>query len=354
MPLGGMAIAGGIGAVGQLAGGLISANAQKEAQQKALAYQKYQVAQAVADLERIGVPSEEAQKWVLQDPELVGLQTAEQLGPSQLQQVKADPSMIALQRNAAMQLAMRGDTGYTPEEKAQYNQTLRNAAMQQQAQQSQILQNMAERGMGGSGNELVARLQASQAGASAANQQAENFAANASQRALEAIGQSGNLAGQLRQQGFEEQSKAANAADAISEFNLRNRQNIGQQNASLQQQQANTVADTANRQEIANKGLIGTNYNQRLAKAQGIANARLGSASSIANTMGKVGEAQAKIGEGLGSFIGGAANSVGGYYQNQQNQSNFDRLAARLNPSNVSTGYIRSPYSIGTGDMSFS
>ena len=339
MPLGG-AVIGGVGAVGSLVGGLISSNAQKKAQEEAIRYQKEQMQLAVAELERVGVPTVEAQKIVLQNPELVGLQTAEQLGPSELQQVKANQAMASRQKQALEALAQRGEAGFTPEEKAQRNDMLRQVAAQNQAQQSQILQNMAERGMGGSGNELVARLQASQAGANTANQQGENLAAQASQRALEAIGQSGNLAGQLRSQEFGEQSQAANAADAISKFNLQNRQNISQQNAALQQQQANTVAGTANTQEQANKALIAANYQQQLQKAQSIANARTGNASTVAKMASDSVKIAGKEGEGIGTFVNTLADAGGKAYP---------KLTSMFSPSTTTSAvdvpvYNISPY----------
>jgi hypothetical protein len=95
-----------------------------------------------------------------------------------------------------------------------------------------ILQNAAQRGMGGSGMELLAQLDSSQAATDRAAQEGLDVAGMAQQRALEAMMSKGQMAGSIRGQDFSEAAQRAAAMDAISRFNAGNTQQNNQFNAS--------------------------------------------------------------------------------------------------------------------------
>lgn len=85
-----------------------------------------------------------------------------------------------------------------------------------------IQQGMARRGMGGSGMDLLAQLDSSQAATDRQSQEGLNIAGMAQDRALQALMQGGSLAGDVRGQDFSEQSRVAEARDSIAKFNSAN------------------------------------------------------------------------------------------------------------------------------------
>jgi hypothetical protein len=131
---------------------------------------------------------------------------------------------------ALEQLTGISQTGLMPGEEAALRQARRGAAAESQAKSAQLLDEFARRGMGGSGAELAARLQAGQAGSERLGEESDRLMQMAQQRALEAIGQSSGLAGNIRQQSFGEQSDVARAKDVINQFNTQNRQSVQQRN----------------------------------------------------------------------------------------------------------------------------
>jgi hypothetical protein len=277
-------------------------------------------ARAVAELRSVGVPDIEAQKIVLQNPQLIfkfapELEQYYELGKSKMEDVSVDPRLRDAQMNALAKLQEVGDTGLTPEDKANLNQIRRSSAQQAKAGDESILQNMQARGMGGSGQELALRGISNQQAMQNASQQGDQLAATAYKRALDAIAQSGQMGTSMEAQQFGEQSQVAQAQDAISKFNVANRQdvqqrNIGSKNAAENQLQVlkqgleEKRVDTANQQEIHNKELIQQDFENKLQKAMAVANAETGQASMY-NAQGKAKAANtAAIGQNVSSGIG--------------------------------------------------
>jgi hypothetical protein len=126
-----------------------------------------------------------------------------------------------------------------------------------------IQQSMAQRGMGGSGMELLQMLDSSQAATDRTSQAGLDQAAMAQQRALDAIMQSGQLSGAMRGQEFGEQSTIADARDAIAQFNAQNRQQGSQFNTNTQNQaqQFNAAQDLANQQYNKDAAMQAQQYN---------------------------------------------------------------------------------------------
>ena len=285
-----MAIGAGIAAAGIGAGLISGSKAAKAAKQAAAASaaesgRQYdlsmaQMKEAVEYLKAQGVPEEEAQR--------IALETA-QLDPSAMEDISLDPRLRSAQMDALAGLQERGEAGLTEEEKSQQDMIMRSAGAQAQAQDKAVLQNMAERGIGGSGSELIARLQGSQSAADRASVGQAQLAGQAQNRALEALGQAGQLGGQIRGQEYGEQANLASARDRINQFNEQQR-----------------VA-TANQQEIHNKALIQQQYENELAKRQGVASAQTMTAQAGVDRAGQISKAGQARAEG--ELASGAAKS---------------------------------------------
>ena len=290
------------------------------------AQQQKLLEEAVQRLKDMGVPSAEAQRIVLESPELVGLQEFRQLGPSEFGGIETDPRLRQAQMDALSQIEKFGGAGLTDSEKAQAFMMQREASGSEQARQKAILQNMAQRGVGGSGIELAAQLSSGQASAERRAMAQAQLAGQAQQRALQAISQGGQLAGQIRGQSFGEQAQQAGAQDAISRFNAQQRAQIEAANLGRQQNIEQQRAGAAQQQEIHNKALIQQEFQNRFGKEQAITGAITGqstalgkeaqraidSAKAEAEARAAAGAATAElIGAGIGAASGGKKEDGG-------------------------------------------
>lgn len=164
-----------------------------------------------------------------------------------------DPEVAKIQDDAANKAAIqkalgmmsdRASMGLTPSDLADLEKIRNQQSQTFQAQQGKIQDDMARRGMAGSGMELAQLMGSAQA----ANQQAANNATDlssqmfqAKQNAIQGLANMGNT--NLTSQ-FTRDTTRANATDQVSQFNtnLQNQRNQAMQNAQRQmagyQQQA--------------------------------------------------------------------------------------------------------------------
>lgn len=173
----------------------------------------------------------------LSPPELEAI-AAEQMGPSAMQGVAADPSAVAAQRAALeelMRVARSG--GMRLEDRAMQNEALSRSSRAESAGRQRIADDMAARGVGGSGAELAMQLSNQQASAQRGAEASQQAAAQAQRRALDAMMQGGRFAGQMRGQDFDEKARRAQAADMVSRYNADARQRAAYFNANLPQQE---------------------------------------------------------------------------------------------------------------------
>ena len=321
-----MAIAGGLGA----ATNLIGSSKANEAAKKAQAAQDAAYARIVAQLEAIGVPSIEAQEIVLNDPQLVGELVPEMLPEvealqSSMADVGTDPRLKQAQMDALSAIQER-TTGLTPQDMIAMRQTKDAIAGQLQSQDANILQNMQQRGLGGSGMELMMRQGSGQSAQRQASEEADRLAAQQYAARMGALEQAGSMAGNLRSQDFGEQSAKASASDAMSKFNLQNKMgitasNIGARNqaqaANLSQKQIleGIRAGNRNQEEMTNKALIDQDYQNRLNKVKILTGAQ----TEQANAAAKAGATQAANTQGLWSSLGqsitGVGSAIADYYK---------------------------------------
>lgn len=152
-------------------------------------------------------------------------------GPSAYEHIQVDPRLQDQQMAslAALQdIASSG--GLTAADRAQLSRIQTEASTADRGRRDAIGQNMASRGMGGSGLELLAQLQSSQGTTDRQAQEGLDVAGMAQQRALDAMMQSGQLAGNIQGQQFDQKSRQAEAQDAIARFNAANRNQMNQFN----------------------------------------------------------------------------------------------------------------------------
>jgi hypothetical protein len=146
--------------------------------------------------------------------------------------VSTDPRLKEQQLAALASLKEISDGGgMTAKDKANLWRVQSQAAQADAGRRDAIMQGMARRGMGGSGAELLAQLSSSQAATDRQAQEGLDIAGMAQERALSAMLQGGQLAGNVRGQDFDEQAKVAQARDAIAQFNAANANQTSQFNA---------------------------------------------------------------------------------------------------------------------------
>lgn len=250
-------------------------------------YNEDRAAQAALDasINAYNIPLPDLQGYAPEDYGYAGDFKAAQVGPAQAIQAGPDtqfkgidPQLAALtemsgtaydninvdprfqNEQMASLDALRGIAdggGFTAADKANLNRVQNDVAQQDRGRRDAILQGMQARGMSGGGQELLAQLQSSQAATDRASQQGLDIAGMAQQRALDALMQGGQLAGQMGSQQFGEQAQLAAARDAISQFNTKNANQMSQFNAGTQNDmgQFNAQSQLANSQYNRNTGI---------------------------------------------------------------------------------------------------
>lgn len=215
-----------------------------------------------------GTPDVSMLNYSLSDPRLQGA--------SSFDQIQLDPRLADAQYASLSGLQdIVNSGGLRAEDVARLAEVQRSIGQADRGRREAILQNMNARGMGGSGQELLAQLQSAQGSADLASQQGLDIAGQASRRALDALMQSGQLAGQVRGQAFGEQAQRAAAADVINNFNSRIINDFNMQRAAQMQaanaQKFNALADRQqNKQNLANANvdIINANKSSRAAAPQ--------------------------------------------------------------------------------------
>jgi hypothetical protein len=238
---------------------------------------------AMGYINDLDIPDMQKQQIIYNLPELVGeyepkLEKAVTLGPSALEDITLDPRLEGTQMDALSQLSEVSEGGLTDADIAAMEQARRASEGQAQARQSQVMQQMAQRGQGGSGAELLAALTGGQASADRAQSANLETTQMAMERALDATSRKANLAGNIRSQSYGEQADAKRAKDAIERFNKQmeanvQTRNVGALNAAelrnLEEQQRVADAGTAlrNAQLERNANLQQQDFDNRYRKA---------------------------------------------------------------------------------------
>lgn len=283
--------------------------------------QKKMIKRAMKELEKVGVPPDLSGPLLLQEFERTGIYTPEleedlssSMEESAVSKIQEDPELRKAQLDALTSMQSRGKVGLSAEDRAALNQVRNEVQRDAEAKRQQVLQSMQARGMGGSGASLVAQLQAGQDAAELASQQSDSTMAQAQQRALQAIGESSNIASGMRGQDFTANQARAQAIDERNRFLAENSIARQQRNVSslndaqrlnLEEQQriAEINAAQANaevqRQNQAKRDL----FQDKFELAQAKANARLGAASAAGQRAQSTAQGIANIGTGIASGL---------------------------------------------------
>lgn len=211
------------------------------------------------------------------------LESAVNIGPSEMAGIATDPSLRQAQLKALGKLSEVGDAGGRDAQfMADAGRLQSDVDASVRGREGAIQQNLATRGLSGGMTELVQRNLAAQEGANRQAQMGMDLKAQAEQRALQALMQSGQLAGQMQGQDFNQASAKAQAADAISKFNAQNLQGVQSRNVanrnSAQQWNAQNAQGIANQNvglknesQLYNNNLPQQNFNNQMSRAGAIA-----------------------------------------------------------------------------------
>jgi hypothetical protein len=300
--------------------------------------------QAIDNYANIRVPTPEELSIQLQKEQSVGQYTPQQealiqQGSSAMNGVATDPRLKQAQLQALSSLQnISNNGGRTLQDQANENQVLGQSNQQEASNRAAILQNMQTRGMAGSGFELASQLAGQQGAATRANQQMTDINAQAQQRALQAIQMGGTMSGQMQSQDFGQQAQVASANDIISRFNSQNAQSVAGNNTDIQNkgqltnlQNNQRIADTntgfANQQEMYNKNLGQQNFNNQIARANGMSGQQTNMAGADDSNAARTGA----IGAGIGAGVGQGFAAYGAAPKKTQAQQDQDEFANSSN-----------------------
>lgn len=228
----GTAIGGAVGGIGGLLAGQSTRKAAKDEAARIAAENAAREQAALQALEAYDPNKYYRQENYIGDVYAPDIASSRSL-QSEMGGIRLDPNLAAAQSASLAGLSdIVGQGGMTLQDRANFQDANSAAQLQASRQQAAMLDEMAARGMAGSGNEVVARMMASQGAADASAKAARNMNAMAQQRALDALMQRGALAGQMSGQDFSQKSAQAQAADNIARFNEQNR--LGQANLGSQ------------------------------------------------------------------------------------------------------------------------
>ncbi len=300
--------------VGGLLGNVMS-QGDRNAQKKAMK-------QALKELESVGLPPDLSKEIIYQQFQQVGIMTPQleedlndSIAESELSKIEEDPSLRKAQLEALASMQNRAKVGLSAEDRAALNQIRNEVQRDAEAKRQQVLQSMQARGMGGSGAALIAQLQAGQDAQNLASQQSDTAMAQAQSRALQALGQSADMASQVRGQDFDVNQAKAAAIDERNRFLAENSIARQQRNvASLNQAQAMNLQEQqriaeaniqqANQEKLRQVAEQGSLYDRTLGYKQAKANALTGQAGTYGANAAATAQGYAQMGAGVGQAAG--------------------------------------------------
>jgi hypothetical protein len=159
------------------------------------------------------------------------------------------------QKEALRQYGQLAKTGYDPIAEAQQQAAMSASAAQASSARQAALREAAQRGMGGTGLDVLAGLGATEQQAVAGRQAALQAQAEAGQRRLQALGQYGNMAGQMRQQTTGVEQSNVGIMNAFNERAARNLNQYNQYVSEMKNQAQLTNLQNQQRRDEQNVGL---------------------------------------------------------------------------------------------------
>lgn len=283
-------------------------------------------AEAARRLSQVGVPPAEAMQISLQYLQSVGqltpeLEEAIAQKDTELKGIEVDPRSREAQYRALDELEQLGMGGMRLSDEAAQQEALGAVATKNRGARAAIESDLRARGAFGSGAELASKLAAQQEAATEGNQIGLRTAANAQDRALQAIIEAGEMGGNLRAADFGEQKAIADAQDQINAFNTANSRETLARNAAAKNaakqfnlENAQRISDEnvglSNQQQVYNKELKQKEFENTLQKEQSVANAMTGQASQLTKDAGTTAAKWAGVGQGVGQIGAGLAKNA--------------------------------------------
>ena len=209
------------------------------------------------------IPEVEFQKYSTPEAlKYLGNFTPEELQATGLPSGVINQAMRQKQLQAIGGVEQLSQTGLSAIDRAALTEIQNEIAMQERGQRESILQNMAQRGMSGSGQELAAQLQSSQAASQLASQQGLQQAAQAQRARVDALSNLSNMATGIESTDFQRQAQKAQAQDVINQFNTQNTNVANLRNLDLQQNLQSEFDREKNRIAQANTDLMNKQITQ--------------------------------------------------------------------------------------------
>ncbi len=252
---------------------------------------KMDLRRARREFQRLDVPSPEDLMVAIQQAVMVGKMTPIQgmavlQRESAMQGVRADPRAVYEQMSALEQMGRTIDAkGMTESDRISLIQTMQDQTTSTRGARERNLQGLAERGQLDQGAVALDRDVAAQSAANRGARAATQVAADAEGRLASAIQAKGRLAGDIRSQAYDEDMRRAAAGDEIALSNATWQNRFAADNASAIRAAKLYNADTA--QKIAdlntqmgnaaskyNAGVFQQDFENRMARARGIAGTR--------------------------------------------------------------------------------
>jgi hypothetical protein len=313
-------LVGGAAILGPVIGGLIGQQQSAADRQAAQAAS----AAALADINAVGAPPDQAGAILLQHFQSAGLYTPGMentisAGIAQASQTNTNTVGRQAQVGALGQMQQAANTGYTAVDRAALNNIMQQAGAANQGMQQSAAQTAASQGEGGSGAQLAAQLSSADAAGASASSNSLQQAAQAQQARMAALGQVAQQGSNLNASDFSQAQAKANAADRFTQFDVQNALGVQQQNTSAQnqgqlynlsnnQQISSANTQLANAETARELAAAQTNWQEQMSQAQAQANAETGNAQANTGYANQIAGQYSGIGSGIGTGVGAAAN----------------------------------------------
>lgn len=252
------------------------------------------------------------------------IQLAQQ-GATGLAGVDIAPEFAAAQKQALTGMQdVVAQRGLTDADRAVISQIAAEEANRERASREAIIQGAQARGIGGSGVEIAAQLQAQQDAATRSSARNAQVAQDAQQRYLQALASTGQMGSQFGQEQFTRGAARGQAQDVINQFNVANTNTAAASDRDIKQQliaqnvanrnainQANTeLRNQATQYNVAQKPL--SQFGMASGQAQNVASALQGAAGLGQQQLGQKYGVQAGT---TGGLLQGVGSALGGYAQ---------------------------------------
>lgn len=233
---------------------------------------------APLDLENL-TEGEKLQLQNLSEGEKLQLQQMgafDQLGPSEMGNISTDPRYKDAEMAALADLEERSKNGFTARDEADMAKLNSQVNQQNRGRMGAIQQNMASRGMAGSGLDILAQTQAGQDATERQALAALEKNAQMQERKVDAVSRLGGLAGQLQGRDFQQSAQKAAASDAINRFNIANSIDRTKMNNSIANQGTTQNWNRSNQVSDANVGINNSAAIQNWNRGNQVSDANVG------------------------------------------------------------------------------